>query len=151
MYEEIIKNLKQQLTYAELEEIKKHNIHLGIFKEPYLTYMLAGRKTIESRFSKKKILPYDQISKEDIVIVKKSSGNVMAYFTIKKLLFFDLSKTSIDEIRISYNSQLCVDDNFWIIKKNSNYATLIFIDKIVKLKPFHIDKKGMQTWIKLKG
>ncbi len=151
MYEEIMKNLKQQLTYTELEEIKRHNIHLGIFREPYLTYILDGKKTIESRFSKKKILPYDQISQEDIVIVKKSSGNVMAYFTIKKLLFFDLAKIPIDEIRIRYNKQLYVEDNFWIIKKNSNYATLIFIDKIVKLKPFPIDKKGMQTWVKLKN
>ncbi len=149
MYENIIRCLEQQLTYTELEEIKIHNIHLGIFTEPYLTYMLDGKKTIESRFSKNRILPYNQISKEDVVIVKQSSGNVLAYFTIKEVLFYDLSKVSIDEIKFKYNKQLCVDENFWIAKKNSNYATLIFIDKIVKLKPFHIDKKGMQTWIKL--
>lgn len=149
MYQEIIKNLEQQLTYTEIEKIKTHNLHLGIFSEPYLTYMLDGKKTIESRFSKNKILPYNKISKDDIVIVKRSSGDVLAYFTIKEVLFFDLCKVSIDEIKFKYNKQLCVDDNFWITKKNSNYATLIFIDKIVKLKPFHIDKKGMQTWIKL--
>lgn len=149
MYEEIIRNLKQQLTYTEIEKIKTHNLHLGIFSEPYLTYMLDGKKTIESRFSKNKILPYNKISKDDIVIVKRSSGDVLAYFTIKEILFFDLSIISIDEIRLKYHKQLCVDENFWITKKNSNYATLIFIDKIVKLKPFHINKKGMQTWIKL--
>ncbi len=32
--------------------------------------------TIESRFSKNKIMPYKQITKEDVVFVKKSSGNV---------------------------------------------------------------------------
>lgn len=149
MYEEIIKNLKQQLPNEKLTKIKKHNIHLGVFTEPYLTYMLEGKKTIESRFSKNKILPYNQISKEDIVIVKKSSGDVMAYFTIKELLFLDLSEVYIDEIKSKYNSQLCVNESFWKMKKNSNYATLIFIDKVVKLKPFHIDKRGMQTWIKL--
>lgn len=149
MYEEIISNLEQQLLCLEFEKIKKCCLHLGIFAEPYLTYMLDGKKTIESRFSKNRILPYNKISKEDIVIVKKSGGDVVAYFTIKELLFFDLSKVSIDEIKFKYNKQLCVDDSFWISKKNSNYATLIFIDKIVKLKPFHIKKKGMQTWIKL--
>lgn len=150
MYEDIIRNLEQQLTYTELEEIKAHNLHLGIFSEPYLTYMLAGKKTIESRFSKNKILPYNKISKDGIVILKRSSGDVLAYFTIKEVLFFDLCKVSIDQIKFKYNKQLCVDENFWITKKNSNYATLIFIDTIVKLKPFHINKKGMQTWIKLK-
>lgn len=82
-------------------------------------------------------------------MVKKSSRNVVAYFTIKKILFFDLKVISIDEIKDKYSKQLCVDDLFWASKKNSNYATLIFIDKLVKLKPFHINKKGMQTWIKL--
>lgn len=149
MYEEIIKKLEEQLSDKEIEKIKTHTIHLGIFTEPYLTYMLNGKKTIESRFSKNKILPYNKVSKEDIVIVKKSSGNIMAYFTIKEVLFFNLNEIEIKEIKRKYNKQLCVDENFWITKKDSNYATLIFIDKLVKLNPFHIDKKGMQTWIKL--
>lgn len=67
------------------------DIHLGIFSEPYLTYMLDGKKTIESRFSKNRILPYNQISKEDVVIVKKFSGDVLAYFTVKEVLFFSLT------------------------------------------------------------
>lgn len=149
MYEELLRKLEEQVSHNELEKIKKHILHLGIFTEPYLTLMLNRKKTIESRFSKNKILPYNQISKDDIVIVKKSSGNVLAYFTIKKVLFYDLSKVSIDEIKSIYNKQLCVDENFWITKKDSNYATLIFIDKVIELNPFHIDKRGMQTWIKL--
>ena len=102
-----------------------------------------------SSTNNKRIQPYNQISKDDIVIVKKSGGNVVAYFTIKDVLFFNLNETPIDEIKNKYNKQLCVDENFWISKSNSNYATLIIIDKIVKLTPFHIDKKGMQTWVNL--
>lgn len=83
-------------------------------------------------------------------MVKKSGGNVMAYFTIKKALFFNLNETSIEKIKAKYSKELCIDENFWIIKSNSNYATLLIIDEIIKLNPFHIDKKGMQTWIKLK-
>lgn len=149
MYDEIINNLKQQISNEELDELKNHNLHLGIFTEPYLTYMLDGKKTIESRFSKNKILPYNQICKDDIILVKKSSGDVLAYFTIKDILFFDLSKTKIDEIKSNYSKQLCVGEEFWKNKQNSNYATLMVIDKIVKLNPFHINKRGMQTWIKL--
>lgn len=150
MYKEIIENLKQQLSPEELNEMTKRNIHLGIFTPTYLTYMLEGKKTIESRFSKNKILPYNEISKNDLVIVKKSSGNVVAYFTIKEVLFLNLNETPINEIKNKYGKELCVEENFWFSKKDSNYATLIFIDKIIKLKPFHINKKGMQTWIKFK-
>lgn len=144
MYDEIIKNLENKIN---IEQIKNSKLHLGIFTEPYLTYMINGKKTIESRFSKNKIAPYNQISKDDIVLVKKSGGDIVAYFTIKEVLFFDLSKHSINEIRNKYEKELCVDDNFWKIKQDSKYATLIKIDKIYNLKPFHILKKGMQTWI----
>lgn len=149
MYNQIIKNLENQLSNNEVEEIKRHTLHLGIFTEPYLTYMLDEKKTIESRFSKNKIMPYNKISKDDIVIAKKSGGNIVAFFTIKDILFYDLNEVSIDKIKNKYNKYLCVGEDFWSSKKNSNYATLIFIDKIVKLNPFHIDKKRMQTWIKI--
>lgn len=149
MRDEILKNLEKQLVDNKIEKIKNKNIHLGVFAESYLTYVLEGKKTIESRFSKNKIAPYNQINKNDIVIVKKSSGNVVAYFTIKEVIFYNLSITPISEIKAKYNEQLCVDENFWISKKSSNYATLIIIDNLVKLNPFHINKKGMQTWIKL--
>lgn len=151
MYDEVIKNLEKQLSDDLLEKIKSKRIHLGIFSEPYLTYMLKGKKTIESRFSKNKIAPYNQITKDDIVIIKKSSGNVVGYFTIKDVLFFDLRKVSINEIKSKYNNELCVDEAFWINKRNSNYATLIIIDKLFKLDAFHITKKGMQTWVILSG
>lgn len=150
MYDEIFNNLEKQLPSSELNELRSKAIHLGIFSEPYLTYMLEDKKTIESRFSKNKMMPYNQIAKDDIVIVKKSSRDVLNYFTIKDVLFFDLNTTSIEGIKSKYNKQLCVDETFWINKKNSNYATLIIIDKLFNLKPFHVNKKGMQTWIKLK-
>ena len=149
MYDEIFNNLEKQLPISEINELRNKTIHLGIFSEPYLTYMLEGKKTIESRFSKNKNIPYNQITKNDIVIIKKSSGDVLGYFTIKDVLFFDLNTISIEEIKSKYNKQLCVDETFWISKRNSNYATLIIIDNLLKLNPFHINKKGMQTWIKL--
>lgn len=150
MYEEIIKKLEERVSIDEINNIKKSNLHLGIFTEPYLTYMLNGEKKIESRFSKNKIAPYNKINKSDIVIVKKSGGDIVAYFTIKKVLFFDLNTTSINEIKNKYEKELCVDNEFWDTKQNSRYATLIKIDEIHKIKPFHILKKGMQTWICLK-
>lgn len=107
--------------------------------------MMDGKKKVESRFNKNKGMPYQKITKEDIVLVKKSSGPILAYFTIKEVKFFDLTKIKIQEIKREYNQLLCVMDSFWKQKKESRYATLIFIDKIHLVKPFSITKKGMQT------
>ena len=56
MYNEIIDNLEKQIA---INELKNKQLHLGIFSEPYLTFILNGEKTIESRFSKNKILLYN--------------------------------------------------------------------------------------------
>lgn len=69
MYNEIIDNLEKQLSHNEMAKIKNKNVHLGIFSDPYLTYMLDGLKSIESRFSKNRIAPYNKITKDDIVII----------------------------------------------------------------------------------
>ncbi len=149
MYNEILNNLKEQLPESTYRSIEKRTLHLGIFTEPYLSLMLNGKKTIESRFSKRKMLPYDKITKDDIVIIKKSSGNVVGYFTIEDIKFFDLNTIAITEIKKLYNKELCVSENFWLEKQNSNYETLIFIKEIHLLEPFKINKKGMSTWLKL--
>lgn len=150
MYEEIIDNLSKQLSKSELQRISQHTIHLGIFTEPYLTYILENTKTIESRFSKNRILPYENISSEDVVIIKRSGGSVVAYFTIKNVSFYDLSDTPIETIKEEYYSAIRANEEFWESKKDSRYATLIEIDEVHKLSPFSISKRGMQTWITYK-
>lgn len=150
MYNEIKEELIKQLPEIEFAQLENKTWHLGIFTEPVLSYMMEGKKTIESRFSKNKIAPYNKIDKNDIVFIKRSGGNIIGYLTIKEVLFFDLNIISISSIKEKYNEYLCVDEEFWAQKKNSRYATLIIIDKVTKLKPFKINKKGMQTWIELK-
>lgn len=150
MYEEIEANLKTQLSREEFNRLNMKTSHLAIMVNPYLDYILEGRKTIESRFTKNKILPYGRISSGDTVLLKRSGGPIVGYFTVGEVMFYDLQIDSIEEIKTKYSKELCVDDSFWDIKKDSNYATLIKIDNLKKVKPFSIAKKGMQTWITFK-
>lgn len=143
---EIFRNLELQ-QLPNLKSLRKKKIHLAVFTEPYLTFLLDGKKTIESRFSKKKVTPYENIEKDDIVFVKKSGGNVVAYFTIQDVFFFDLQKTSISFLKKKYQNELCVTNQFWHEKEKSNYATFLFVDKLFLFTPFSISKKGMQSWI----
>lgn len=143
MLEEILNNIK-------LEYDETMTIHLAIFSDPYLDYMIEGKKTIESRFSKNRALPYQKVKYNDIIIIKKSSGPVIGYFYAGECLFFDFKKDDIDEIFNEYRKPLCVDDEFIKNKMNSNYATLIKVQKFVSVKPFKISKRGMSTWLILK-
>ena len=96
------------------------------------------------------IIPWNKIALDDIVFVKKSGGDVLAYFKIKDLQFINLDEYSIQDIKKKYSKELCVNNEFWELKKDSKYATLIFIKEIVKIKPIKVTKKGMNSWIKIK-
>lgn len=145
IYEEIRDNLDNRLY----QKLKSKRWHLGVFSEPYLSYMMDGTKTIESRFSKDKRAPYSKIDKDDVVFIKKSSGPVIGYFTIRDIKFFELDREEISYIKKNYSIPLAVSDDFFIEKKDSKYATLIFIEKVMPLNPFRIHKKGMASWIAL--
>ncbi|CAG8515167.1 9181_t:CDS:10 [Gigaspora margarita] len=77
--------------------------------------ILKGKKTIESRFSQKKIVPYGQINVRDVVLMKKSGGNVLGEFTVKNVLEFEkLNLTKLQEIKAKYGKEICskADQNF---------------------------------------
>ena len=41
----------------------KKRIHLALCREPYIQYMISGSKTIESRITKNKCIPYGKREK----------------------------------------------------------------------------------------
>ena len=46
------------------------NLHLAIVAQPFYSYMLSGKKTIESRFSINKCSPYLKVKDKDIMFIK---------------------------------------------------------------------------------
>src|SRR5688572_10035738 len=51
-------------------------IHLAVFIEPYLEFVLDGTKTVESRFSINRCVPFERANEGDIVLLKRSGGSV---------------------------------------------------------------------------
>lgn len=147
--------------------MNKINLHIGLFVEPYLGLILNGKKTIESRFSKVKNVPYHSVQPNDFIYLKKSSGPVYGvieagpthYFKLRPpdeyhpLLFHNSTSDdftyTLESIRTKYGSQLCLTDEFWNLKKDSNYATLIEIRSLIKFeKPIDFKiHKNRQSWI----
>ena len=121
--------------------------HLAVFSEPFLSALYSGEKTMESRITRSRIAPWDRLSPGDMVFVKRSSGPVEAVFTAGQVLQFDLTQTPLALLQEKYSASLCADESFWQSKQNCRYALLTQITALIRLTPFSIDKKGMQTWL----
>lgn len=123
-------------------------IHLALMVEPYLSLILSGKKTIESRFSTKRIIPYNKISSGDIVVLKKSGGSLVAVFEVETVVFKQIkSENDFEIIRKDYGKELCLEDEFWIRKKDAKYVTLLRISHLQAISPIVVNKANRQSWL----
>lgn len=138
---------RRLLEQIEAEEISV-GVHLAIFVEPYLTAVLEGKKTIESRFAVTRRPPYNCIEPDDYILLKKSGGPVIGLALAKSTKFYQLSPTVLADLRKRYARQLFAqDDVFWSDRADKHFATLIELDAAVEIDPLSIKKRDRQGWV----
>ena len=126
--------------------------HLAIFKGEGGELILNGKKTIESRFSKRKDPPFGAISSGDLVYIKPSGKDIIGQFKVKKVIFYDgLDKEEIKEIKLKYGGNIVVEEEYWEKRSASRYGTLIFIAQSSRFitSPVKIPKKDLRGWVVL--
>ena len=124
-------------------------IHLAILNEPYLSKILDGTKTVESRFSKNMIAPYKTVVSKDMLLLKRSSGPVVGFCAVVKPWFFCLHDVPLSRIKIEFGPRLGIEDPdaFWEGRKDASFATMMEIDHVVKIQPFNVVKNDRRPWV----
>ena len=126
------------------------NYHLVILKKPYLDAILAGRKTVESRFYQTKQKWLSQISPGDKLFLKASSGPVSATATVADVKVFDnLTCPQIAELKERYNQQIAGDNLYWREKSNSRFGILVWLKDVKSATPRFIQKADWRAWVVL--
>jgi hypothetical protein len=126
--------------------------HLAIFRNEMGEAILSGEKTIESRFSVKKIAPFGVISAGDIVYIKPAGKDLIGQFRVRKVIFFDgLEKEDVLEIKKKYGPEILASEKFWGESLLAKYGTLIFIGEGERYltPPLKISKKDARGWVVL--
>lgn len=147
---ELIRKYGNTYWINKIKREQSTTIHLAIMVQPYLSLVLEGEKTIESRYSINMIPPFNKVKKGDIVILKKSGGEVEAIFEAGETRCFHLNcKQDLFSIKEKYNDRLLIDDEFWEEKRNAKYATLVDIDSLLQIPKFRINKTSRAGWVTL--
>ena len=124
--------------------------HLVILKRPYLEAILAGRKTVESRFYRMRRSPVGEVQAGDILLLKESSGPVCAAAEVREVeSFANLTEKQILEIKRRYNGQICGDDEYWRSKADCAHGFLAWIGDVRQVPPVRISKKDWRAWVVL--
>ncbi|PIY17037.1 hypothetical protein CO112_02170 [Candidatus Dojkabacteria bacterium CG_4_9_14_3_um_filter_150_Dojkabacteria_WS6_41_13] len=120
--------------------------------------ILRGEKTIESRWYKNKISPWDKIQKGDIVYFKDAGKLVTAKATVSHVIQTEIIQLSDATNLINqYQKDLCFtqDSLFntsWL--EGKRYVILIFLTKPETVEPFTINKTGYGSacaWISIQN
>lgn len=122
--------------------------HLAILNEPYLSLILGGHKTIESRFSRRRCAPYERVRAGDILILKESSGPIRGVAVVEDAKFFsNLTPSLVREVMTSYAQGLQLEEDFRASKEDTCFASLFFLGETVRTAAIQIAKVDRRAWI----
>jgi ASCH domain len=142
---------RHKSTWQPLQAVLYSNngIHVAIMAEPFLSDVLKGSKTIESRFSRHKIAPYHQVQKGDLVLMKRPAGPVVACFRAGEVEYIDLQQSPLSEVRRRHGAAIGGDEAFGQVQIPKRYATLIPITDLHILEAISLSKRDPRGWVKL--
>jgi len=125
-------------------------IHLAVFVEPYLQYVLDGKKTVESRFSVNRCAPYRRVQAGDVILLKRAGGAVVGICQVAQVWSYCLAPESWEVIRQDFTEALCAQDpQFWKQREHASFATLMLVRHVRRIKALSIPKRDRRGWVVL--
>jgi hypothetical protein len=129
-------------------------VHLAVFVEPFLSHILEGRKTIESRFTMVKQPPFGLASAGDLVLLKAAGGPIRAACQIGQVWYFsNPSRDEMQAIRHGFGAALRDDvPGFWDMRSRAKYVSLMELGLVHQLQqPLACPKRDRRGWVILRS
>jgi hypothetical protein len=126
-------------------------LHLAIFTEPFLTLVLEGQKTTDSRFSKVRCAPFDVVNSGDVILIKEAGGPICGLALAKHTFFYELDRETVQHIREQYGKTICADEKFWRSCRGASYATLIELAETTQIPATNCTKRDRRAWVSLRS
>jgi hypothetical protein len=123
-------------------------LHLAIFQEPYLTFIMEGKKKIETRFAKRPCPPFNRVSDGDVVLLKHSGGDIVGICEIEKVWFYHLDPEAFEFIKDRFGELICpANGSFWKERKDKAVATLMQVKNVIPADGVRIEKRDRRGWV----
>src|SRR5688572_1110592 len=71
-----------------VDTLREARVHLAVVREPYLSLIITGKKTIESRFSRHDRPPYGCVMRGDVLLLKEPAGPIVAIAQVRQTWSF---------------------------------------------------------------
>jgi hypothetical protein len=125
-------------------------LHIAVMHEPFLSLLLTGRKTIESRFSINRVCPFESVAAGDILAIKAQSGPILGLAIVEHAAFYELDPETWVHLRDEFSGPLCAEnDSFWHQRARARYGSLLRVADPMRTRPLNINKRDRRGWVRL--
>lgn len=126
-------------------------LHLAIFVEPFLGYILEGKKTVESRFSSNECPPFGVAREGDIVLLKKAGGSICGISMLSKVWHYRIAEGDLQLLRTRFGDAMCAGgDEFWVARQKATCASLMLLANTRPIVGVNVDKRDRRGWVVLR-
>lgn len=103
-------------------------LHLAVIHPTYARLILEGRKTIESRLSRVRCIPYNHVAPgERIYFLARRANLIVTAIADNVVSLADLTPRDVSRLRRNFNTHIAADAAYWHAKRHARYATLIWL------------------------
>lgn len=135
---------------AAFDPASENQAHLAVMRQPYISYVLAREKSIESRFSRVQAPPYGRVRRGDLLLLKAVGGPVTALAVVASADFYVLDTPTFEHLRERFAAALCASDpEFWDERRDARFATLMRLGEVLPIDPLAVGKRDRRGWVVL--
>jgi len=128
-------------------EATQPSIHVAILSNLYLEKILNLNKTIESRFSLHRRMPYKRVDIGDVLLLKQTGGPIKGVAYVEDVWFYELKDFNLNNIKKDFGDQMQIhDETFWLKCEQRSYATLIKLNHVRRIPPIKFSKRDRNAW-----
>lgn len=114
--------------HHDLLESRLPMLHLAVIHPTYARLILEGRKTIESRLSRVRCIPFHSVAPgERIYFLARRADLVVTAVADGVISLADLTPRAVSRLRRNFNAHIAADTAYWRVKRDARYATLIWL------------------------
>lgn len=129
--------------------------HLAILTRNAIKAIISGEKTVEARFSRKKIPPFGAVGVGDIIYMKPPGEELTGQFEVTKVISLEgIDKDDWDWIKGKFGQKISFGSiaemkNYYKEHQDAKYATIINIGKVEQFitSPIKIIKRDLRGWL----
>ncbi|MBL0869188.1 MAG: hypothetical protein IBJ18_01280 [Phycisphaerales bacterium] len=101
-------------------------VHAAIVLERYVDLIETGQKTVESRLSVHRAVPFARVETGDVVLIKQRGGPYRLIVRVGEVWSYELlTRAGLKHLRESFGPRIAATHDYWASKRHARFATLI--------------------------